>query len=272
MASTVVVSALNNCEKSIISSFKSLYDFIGDHRGNKKVFIKDLRQEFDCHLKTLVTEIEKLKTNDNNSNVDSEVNNLLSDIITEDVINEEINGQSSQSNNSSLENPNTNEANIGSNESPEQTADSFESISQRLSRIESVLNLRPIHLKPKKKINQNNGQKQRQKSGSNTNWRQNSNSNQKSRVFYGSDKQNNNKNMYFERGRQFRPPTYPQRKEWHNFWPAISDYHPYHTPKNWNQMTVNRIQPNYWKNSYLSQRPENNHFLGRIYRPIVRHF
>ena len=150
--------------------------------------------------------------------------------------------------------------------------DSYQSISQRLSRIESVLNLRPIHLRPKKKINQNKGQKQWQKSGSNTNWRQNSNSNQKSRVFYGSDYQNHYKNMYFKSGRQLRPSPYPHPNERHNYWPPISDYHPNQRPINWNQMTENRFQPNYRRNSYHSQRPENNHFLGQTYPPIVRHY
>ena len=92
MASTAVISALNKSENCILNSFKSIYEFVESHNGNRKVSKKHLIDLLDENIKSIITYIEKQKANDDNINVDSNVNIILKDILRDGLNQIDING------------------------------------------------------------------------------------------------------------------------------------------------------------------------------------
>ena len=81
MASNNVIIALSKSENVMINMFNDMYCMVKSHEKNRKVAKNDLIKLFDTQLTAIIREIELLKVNDENANVDSTVNNILNDVM-----------------------------------------------------------------------------------------------------------------------------------------------------------------------------------------------
>ena len=160
MESQHILTLLSKSENFIIENFVLMYDFVKSHKGNKKVSKESLIELFDINLKTIIKELEILKNGNNNTCVDAKVNNILKDIIN---IDNKSNDKSNDStNNYSDFNQKDNEVLIEDNEKLDDIRDTnkldnnFQSINERLIRIERALNLnaKPNYNQNKRQFNQ----------------------------------------------------------------------------------------------------------------------
>ena len=100
MTSQTVLSVLSKSQKSILISFKSMYEFVNRHKGNKKVSKKDLMDLLGNNLKTIIKEIKILKPIDDkndNKNVNTIVNKVLKDFFDEFSPNDDTNQVNNES-------------------------------------------------------------------------------------------------------------------------------------------------------------------------------
>ena len=282
MASPTVISVLNRCENSILNSFQSMYDFVNSHNGNKKVSKKDLIELFDENVKSIITNIEKQKTNDDNSNVDSNVNIILKDILSDSLIPIEVNDGHSYPNDINTVSNEVNEEVIENGENYE-IKDKIESMNERLIRIEKALNMktntrRPHHWKERPKHwegphNQNNDRDHNRPKPR-----------FKTRVYNRSDGQNNRNQKFSQSYKNgFRPQNHssmqlnnrsnPRPKYWSESSPT---YWSEPSPTYWAQPAIGPLQSVSQTNGnnyqILSQPLNGNHFLGQNFTPILRQF